>query len=217
MSTGLLAGGAGIALVVGVVGMLADIGMVLGGKQAMRRFTKPIGLAALTIAALSCNPAYAGQRAWFVAAFALSLAGDVFLLWEDRFFIPGLVSFLLGHVAFVVGFCARGLNPSWAMLGTIAVAVALAPIAPRLLKAIHEGPDPKMVGPVTAYMLVISAMAITAAGAGPWVAVVGAWLFMASDTTLAWNRFVKPSPRAGVVVMVTYFAAQVLLFLGLAA
>ena len=204
-------------MAVALVGMLADVGMVLTRNQAMRLFTKPIGLAALTYAAIACNPSVPSQRSWFVAAFALSLAGDVFLLWEDKLFIPGLVSFLLGHVAFVVGFCARGLSPTNALLGSLAVAIALVPVAPKILRAIHGGPDRSMVVPVAIYMVIISAMAITAAGAGPIVAVVGAWLFMASDTTLAWNRFVKPDPRLNVVVMVTYFAAQVLLFLGLVA
>lgn len=205
------------ALAVAIVGMLADVGMVLTRNQGMRLFTKPIGLAALTYAAIACSPTVPSQRAWFVAAFALSLAGDVFLLWEDKLFIPGLVSFLLGHVAFVVGFCARGQRAGWALLGVMIVTMALAPIAPRLLSAIGRGPERAMAVPVALYMVVISAMAVTAVGAGPFVAMLGAWLFMASDTTLAWNRFVKPDPRLNVVVMVTYFAAQLLLFFALVA
>ncbi len=203
------------ALAVAIVGMLADIGMVLTRNQAMRLFTKPIGLAALTFAAIACIPASSSQRAWFVAAFALSLAGDVFLLWEDKLFIPGLVSFLLGHVAFVIGFCAHGQRAGWALLGVMVVTLALAPVAPRLLSAIARGPERQMALPVAIYMVVISAMSITAVGSGPLVAMLGAWLFMVSDTTLAWNRFVKPRPASGVVVMVTYFAAQLLLFFAL--
>lgn len=208
---------AAVALAVAIAGMLADVGMVLAGRQHLRPLTKPVGLAALTIAALACSPDDAGQRAWFVAAFALSLAGDVFLLREDRLFLPGLVSFLLGHVAFVVGFCVAGLRAGYVLAGLMVVLLVLGPVAPRLLSAIRRGPEPAMVVPVVAYMAVISAMSITAVGAGPLLAMLGAWLFMASDTTLAWNRFVRPTPSAGAVVMVTYFAAQVLLFLGLLA
>jgi hypothetical protein len=35
----------------------------------------------------------------------LSLAGDVFLLWPRQGFLPGLVSFLLAHLAYIAAFC----------------------------------------------------------------------------------------------------------------
>jgi uncharacterized membrane protein YhhN len=43
---------------------------------------------------------------------------------------------------------------------------------------------------------------------------LGATVFVASDTTLAVNRFVRPLPRADVVVMVTYHVGQALIVLG---
>src|ERR1700754_1832951 len=35
----------------------------------------------------------------------LSLVGDVFLLWPKEGFLPGLVSFLLAHLAYIAAFC----------------------------------------------------------------------------------------------------------------
>ena len=51
-----------------------------------------------------------------------------------------------------------------------------------------------MAKPVLAYMLVISAMVATAIGAGRFFAVVGAVLFYASDSLIAWDRFVVRPP-----------------------
>jgi uncharacterized membrane protein YhhN len=68
--------------------------------------------------------------------------------------------------------------------------------------------DPAMVGPVLAYLVVISAMAMTAwATREPWL-IVAAMLFFASDAVLAWDRFVTSRRAAPLVVMVTYHSAQ---------
>src|SRR4051812_32523111 len=69
---------------------------------------KPLVLVALIGVALVMDAADDGQRAWFVAALVLSLAGDVFLLPSVDRFVPGLASFLLAHVAYIVGFLVVG-------------------------------------------------------------------------------------------------------------
>ena len=67
-------------------------------------WSKPLTLVALIGAAIAVDPIDPTVRAWFVVALVLSLAGDVFLLGDDRWFVPGLAAFLAGHVAYVVGF-----------------------------------------------------------------------------------------------------------------
>ena len=42
-------------------------------------------------------------RRWVRAGLWLSLAGDIFLMWPQGF-LPGLVSFLLAHLAYIVAF-----------------------------------------------------------------------------------------------------------------
>jgi uncharacterized membrane protein YhhN len=44
--------------------------------------------------------------------------------------------------------------------------------------------------------------------------IIGAMLFVLSDSALALNRFYKPHPYNGILVMSTYVAAQVFLTLG---
>ena len=45
-----------------------------------------------------------------------------------------------------------------------------------------------------------------------WLWGVGAVLFVVSDMILAFSRFVSPVPDAGFLIMVTYYAAQLLIF-----
>lgn len=58
-------------------------------------------------------------------------------------------------------------------------------------------------------------MVVAALGAGPLLAAVGALLFFASDSILAWRRFVTPLRWGGVAVMGTYHLAQACLLLSL--
>ena len=67
-------------------------------------WSKPLALAALIGVALTLEPADDAVRAWFVVALVCSLLGDLFLLDGDRWFVAGLGSFLVAHLAYVVGF-----------------------------------------------------------------------------------------------------------------
>lgn len=67
-----------------------------------RYFSKPATLLALIALASALQPADPGIRAVMVVGLALSLAGDVFLLFEERAFVAGLLSFLLAHIAYTV-------------------------------------------------------------------------------------------------------------------
>src|SRR5438045_1162826 len=49
------------------------------------------------------------RRRWIRIGLVCSLAGDVALLWPQQGFLPGLVSFLLAHLAYIVAF-TRGLR-----------------------------------------------------------------------------------------------------------
>ena len=70
---------------------------------------------------------------------------------------------------------------------------------------------------VSVYTVIISAMVVTAAGTPSWLAFSGATLFAVSDSMIAYNRFVKPFPRADLPIMMTYHVGQLLLIGGLIA
>ena len=84
---------------------VADWVAVVREDTRVRWVTKPGALIALIGAALALTPADGTVRAWMVVGLVLSLGGDVFLLLRNEKvgFPLGLGSFLLGHVAYVVG------------------------------------------------------------------------------------------------------------------
>ena len=88
-----------IAVVIAVVDWIA----LAGQKKRIDYFAKPGVIIALLIW-LALNGNLRGNLIWFFIGLLFSLAGDVFLLLPKEQFIAGLVSFLLAHVAYIIGF-----------------------------------------------------------------------------------------------------------------
>lgn len=192
-----------------------DRRLVLVGKPAT------LALFVAAAATLSADDVDGTVRAWFVAGLVLSLAGDVFLMLptDDRparadWFLCGLVAFLLGHIAYIVGQVTDHRSWPLTLVGLAAVGAGGAAIGPTIVRRVARA-DGRMVGPVVLYMAVISAMVVTAFGRSVAVGIVGAVLFFASDGILAWNRFVKPALVLRVAVMITYHLGQLGLLLSL--
>lgn len=148
-------------------------------------------------------------RRWVLAGLFFSLAGDVFLMWPKEGFLPGLVSFLLAHLAYlwaftrVAGLASRPL-----------VFAAYGVVAAVILSQLWPGVPGALRGPVVAYVLCLASMAAQAAvvwrrGAdrGAVLAIGGA-LFMASDALLATNKFAAALPLSSLWILATYWAAQ---------
>ncbi len=157
------------------------------------------------------------ERVLLLAALLGSLAGDVFLMLPGLF-IPGLVSFLLAHVFYIALF--RQGVPWFGQRTALAAALALG--AGMYAFLWWGGLPAALRAPVAAYVLVIALMAAQAWGR--WAALpgrpallvaLGACFFMLSDSLLAVNRFVTPLPGAQVWVLSTYYAAQVLIVVGM--
>jgi uncharacterized membrane protein YhhN len=185
---------------------------VVRGDRRLRWIGKPGVMLALIAAALMADGAPPAARAWFVAALVLSLIGDVALLLPDHWFIVGLGAFLVAHLAYIGGMVQLDLRWAW---GALVVAIAAALVGPAILKAVKAG-HPSLLGPVVVYLVVISAMAVTAWCTHEAWLIVAAMLFFASDATLGWGRFVTPTrpgpdharPPGALAVMVTYHGAQ---------
>lgn len=188
---------------------------------------KPAALLLLTVAAAvlpATHTDLVDRRWWFVAALAFCLVGDVLLMLPRDLFVPGLVSFLIGHVLFIVGFLQPpspagtppfAFSPTGLVIASlVAVAVGAAPAALIFRALARDGTHP-MIVPVTVYLVAILTMAVLAANVGVLAATLGAALFVVSDSVLALNRFVRPLPLGNVTVHVTYHLAQVLLVVSL--
>lgn len=172
--------------------------------------TKPLVTGALLVAALGLEPVSSTQRTWFVIGLALCLAGDVFLMLPREQFLAGLGAFLLGHLAFIVGFVERGPN-AWRygrLIAILAIGMLVMVVVAPILAAVRKD-QPAMAVPVLAYVLVILAMVVFAAGSGGLTGLAGALSFAVSDSMLAWDRFMARAPWRRVAVMVTYHLALI--------
>lgn len=124
------------------------------------------------------------------------LGGDVFLaLPQDRMFLFGLISFLLGHICYVFGFF-------WiAQMGGLTVIGIITSLVIGLVIYRWLGPHlGNMQKPVMAYIVVISLMVVAAwsllgtsgqSDAGRWLVFLGAISFYVSDIFVARDRFLK--------------------------
>jgi uncharacterized membrane protein YhhN len=184
------------------------------GWVELHRVFKPLAMLVAMAVVLQARPR--GLR-WLLAALAASLAGDVFLLFPG-YFIPGLVAFLLAHLAYIALFRQQvGWLPNRRAL------MAVVGVAGGMYGVLWFGGLPAgLRAPVAAYVVAIALMAAQAIGRAtvlrdkPSVLVaVGALCFMLSDTLLAINRFVTPLPMSPVWVLGTYYTAQCLIVAGL--
>ena len=204
-----MTGEAGLLLALALVAAVGDWVAVHRGERLLEYVCKPLTLVLLTAAALALDPDEGAVRTWFVVALVLCLLGDVFLMLPRDAFVPGLASFLLGHVAYIVGLLVDGVDVPRLGIGIVVVTVAVAVIGLTILRAVRAGPEPELTVPVTAYMAVISAMVACAIGVGHPAGVVGAGLFYASDSLIAWNRFIGETRHGRLAIMTTYHLAQV--------
>jgi uncharacterized membrane protein YhhN len=153
---------------------------------------------------------------WIGFGLLLSSVGDACLdmqARDPRLFLAGLASFLCGHLCYIAAFlrAPRRDNAVLALVAAVFPAGMLYVLVPHL--------KPDLVVPVAVYASVISAMAYaaltrTASGTtakGVRRAAAGALVFVVSDSVLALDKFVSPLPHAKLVVMLTYYAAQLLM------
>jgi uncharacterized membrane protein YhhN len=162
---------------------------------------------------MTINP---GVYGYFIfSGLCVSLFGDVFLMLPPKYFRPGLLAFLAAQILYCAAF-------GWSLR-----AVAFSPL---LIILVYTGlvflflyrSLGKYRWPVLFYILAISVMAWLAVSRhlgllepGSLLALIGALLFLCSDSINAVNRFKKPFGAAQVLILGTYFAAQLLFALSI--
>ena len=144
------------------------------------------------------------------------LGGDVFLaLPQDRAFLMGLVSFLLGHVFYVICFFYVADISQWTWIGCL-VGLLVSGLVFLWLRP-HLG---SMLIPVIAYVIVITVMVIgawTVLGdaklnyAGRLLVFIGAVSFYLSDLFVARDRFLKSEFTNRLIGLPMYYCGQFLL------
>lgn len=201
----------GLALVAALSGLVSIVAFQTG-PWTLAAITKALTTVVIIVYAMRRGDG--GRYSRLIrAGLVASLAGDIFLLWPQQGFIPGLVSFLVAHLLYLYAF-TDGLRRGFALTPTLGYA-AYAAVALAFLWGDVPG---ALRLPVMFYIAALLAMAAAAASRalraapgddGPArAAALGAGLFAISDTTLAFNKFAGPLPFASVVVLTTYWLAQ---------
>lgn len=199
-----------------VVVAFIDWWSVATDRRSVELVFKPATMVVLISAALTLvDPASQRSQSFIVAGLVCSLAGDVFLMFEERYFVAGLASFLVGHLMYVVALSALGgLSAPLLAVGLVGVLVAAGIVGSRIVAGARSR-DNRLSVPVAAYIAVISAMVAVATGTAVPAAIAGALLFYVSDAVLGWNRFVQELRNGRVIVHCTYHLGQIGLVLAL--
>lgn len=156
-------------------------------------------------------------------ALLFSVMGDTLLLFSnsnERFFILGLISFLVAHLFYIVCFHKIKMRENLEGYWPAAVIVGAYYGMLMFLLVPHLG---GLKIPVLVYGIVISFMLFLATqlyqlkdNLTARFILTGAVFFVVSDSVLAINKFYKPYAWGGWVIMTTYLLAQWLLVKGLA-
>lgn len=157
------------------------------------------------------------MRRWLPAlAFLLSSSGD--FMGALHKFIPQLSLFALSHIVFIVCFVLiikggrQRLKPALKISAAIIFAALMTFAVKHIILNIPQAPIRVA---AFIYMVVILTMLTFAIFTRNMSVMAGAILFVASDSILAWNKFVAPIPHSGLFIMLPYYAAELLIFIGL--
>lgn len=201
-------------MLLGLIGLFAVATIVAeyGTNRLLVYATKPVTTLLIIMLPFFRSPVSHCYRRWIVIGLIFSLVGDTFLMWPNTLFLFGLIAFLLAQISYIVAF-TRQTGWSWdrtfllyLLFGIIVYTVLYPGLGDLAL-------------PVLVYITVILVMGYSAllryrrgATAGI-LAVVGSLLFILSDTSLAFNRFYAPFDLSRLIVLGTYFPAQVFIAL----
>ncbi|MEK5330211.1 lysoplasmalogenase [Lysinibacillus sp. FSL W8-0992] len=138
------------------------------------------------------------------------MVGDYTLQW----FLIGLSSFLIGHIFYIFAFSSTNEQPvpTWAKIVLLLYGVLM---AGWIATTVFKSGETILTFAVLAYISIILTMGWTAIRTRSTFAIIGAILFIASDSYLAINKFVMPLPFSHEVIMMTYYSAQILIALSI--
>jgi uncharacterized membrane protein YhhN len=202
--------------------MLAYISGGLLNNEALQISTKPLLIPILMALVLVSTPP-SQNRNWMLLALFFSFAGDVFLLFEYKnaaLFIPGLVSFLLTHILYILYFLS--IKPiKTSLLKTAPYLALLIVLYGFLLIYILFPHLAALKIPVIIYASIIMSMLLCSLhiynrvkkSAGI-LFIAGALFFVLSDSLLAVNKFHTSLQHFSFIIMITYCGAQWLIVRG---
>lgn len=147
-----------------------------------------------------------------VAAFIFCAVGDLLLaITFKNNFISGLAAFMIAQLLFAIAFWQWRKWSAWKIAPSVLLVMVVLALSLVILPASGD-----LALPVGIYMLVIFCMAICAllATRTNYLLLLGAIMFMLSDSLIGINKFVSPLPFEHLIIMSSYYLALYLLAVG---
>ena len=186
---------------------------------------KPLIMALLLLYGWQCYRSMGspGPIRWLLIGMVFALAGDVFLMIQEvDLFAPGLGAFLVMQVCYSVALHQNELrsNPRSLLLNAIPFALYSGTFLVVLKPTFDSNPAlTALWWPVVFYVICLSTMGLLSTQRrglpnADWV-LMGALLFILSDSLIAIDKFLHPLSGAAFWIMSTYAAAQYLIVVGM--
>ena len=197
--------------------------LILTNQASIALFVKPI-LIPFLILGVYFNNLFSSKKL-LLTALTFSWFGDIILLFsdlDDLFFLAGLFAFLISHITYILLFNKQlkyknRKNKAIYWIGVTIIIVYLFVLISILLPSLAN-----LTIPVFIYALVISTMLLFAFKGflnweepGNWYALIGAIVFVISDSILAFDKFYAPIMMSSFLIMITYLIAQYLIVIGI--
>jgi uncharacterized membrane protein YhhN len=199
---------------------LIEITFVVTNNQTLRYLSKPLIIPLLAAIYVSFqNPRLPILKDNILLGLFFSWVGDI-LLQSPQFFVPGLLSFLTAHIFYIIYFAkTKSDQHSFFKLRPIMLIAVMAYLV-EFMYILWPTLGPMRI-PVLIYGITISTMLSAALwqyqkleNKTAMFFIIGATLFVTSDSLLALNMFKESFSMAGVSIMSTYILAQLFIVLG---
>lgn len=201
-----------IASIVFLLVAIADVYGVITQNQTIEMIFKPLLMTTLAVVYLVSvkKPSF-----WLLSALFFSFWGDVFLLDKEKLFVFGLGSFLVAHLVYIKITTDLLFKDLTAKMITSAIPFVLLFVG--LLGLIYDNLG-DMLLPVIVYGITISTFGTAAllhyrqqkTTSSSWL-LLGAILFIASDSLIALNNFYTPKHLFNIAIIVLYIVSQYLI------
>ena len=195
------------SLLIGIISLMGIIYIFFIPYEpvGLKIFMKLIPMALIISFALMSKPLLSNTyKKVIIAGLIVCMIADGVIYW----FMAGLITFFIGHIFYIFAFrhVIRKPMPKW-----IATLLFLygAGMAFWIAGSQFRAGEMILGFAIIAYIAIILTMGWTAIRTRLPLAIIGALLFMFSDSILAIDRFVYPIESRDALVMVTYYSAQI--------
>ncbi|MHA1285125.1 MAG: lysoplasmalogenase [Promethearchaeota archaeon] len=209
-----------IFLVIFIFVSLADLYAVQKENKKIERIAKPLLMPLLILFYVLETPLLSIN--WFiVVGLAFGTLGDIFLMLDEKWFLHGMIAFLINQISYIIAFFVMNTNilafPSWGFTLFLPAVILLYFILPRILDKTGDLKIPVIIYLIALVMMHFSATLTLSVLSGLSVVLIylGSLLYVFSDSFVALDRFEKQVPQASLIAMATYILCQFYITLGI--